>query len=545
MSVQCKPVLRFKHSLGFVLLVLAIGGCATDRTFFKWDKTSKVGATAPSPPAALTVKVVNSSQNTAASRVDTLVSTVSYLRTNVDEKTEGSDDGDDEAVAAGKAGIYDEVAKADSDDKVDSAKGDDNGKSGKTTDLVESLPSLATTELSVESCVQLALEAHPKIQAARARVAAATYRIAQARALADPTLNNNFYPIASNAQQVASGRMQNSISLYQQVPWPEKLKAKAAIAIREANMAQAEVETIEREITETVRLAYYELWYADQGIGIVRKNQSLVADLIRASEARYRAGGSQQDVLNAEVERELLKQQQLEFASQRAGAEADLASLLQQSQLLNVSVEPELQLDNLPTQLNELIATAEQCNPELRGLRFQIQRDIQKQRLANLQRYSDLTLGGAYDFMTTGAAISPVADGKDNISFGVGFTLPIYREKIRAGISEASAEITNSAKLRDAEQLSIAGRLRRLLAEIDSLAQQRTLYSTRIIPRAEQALKIATAEYTVGKMTFVQLIENYRELLMYQLQVKRIESSLASRLAQLQRTVGCRNIEFQ
>ncbi len=404
-----------------------------------------------------------------------------------------------------------------------------------TTDLLDGVAS----QLSVETCVQMALAGHPRIAAARYRVQAAMSRVPQASALADPMLNNNFFPIAANAQQNASGRMQNSISLSQQVPWPEKLKAKAAIACREVSIAQAEVSSVQREVTEEVQLAYYELWYSDQGLRILKENQQLTADLIRASEGRYRAGGSQQDVINAELQRERLTQQQLELLSKRAASQAELAALMQHPQSLVVTVEPELSTTQLPARLDELVGLAEQCNPELRGLGFQIQRNIQRQRLASLQRYSDLQFSGGYDFMTKGAAISPVADGVDNISFGVGFSLPIYRNKINAGISESIAELANSARLREAEQLSIAGRLRRLLSEIDALDQQRTLYIERIIPRAVQALQISLTEYTVGKTTFVQLTDNYTELLMYRLQVAKLESTLASRVAQLQRTVGC------
>lgn len=397
----------------------------------------------------------------------------------------------------------------------------------------------SSSQLSVDDCVRIALASHPKLVAARARVVAAQNRVPQAKALADPTLDNTFWPIQSNSLQTAGGRMQNQIGIAQQVPWPEKLRAKAAIACREVQIAQAETQSIEREIAEAVRLAYYEVWFADRGSKIIRENQDLVADLIRVSEARYRTGGSQQDILNAEIERERLQQQLLELASQRAAAEAELAAQLQQPQSLVIAVDEVLALDDLPTQLDLLIAEAERCNPELRGLAFQIQRDIQKQRLANLQRLPDFQLGTQYGFMTRNNALSPVADGNDMLNFTVGMTLPVWGNKIRGGINEAAAEKVSTANLRHSERLTIEGRLRRLLAEIDALDQQRELYNERIIPRSQQALQISLAEYTVGKTSFVQLTDNYRELLLFQLQVVRIESSLAGHLAQLQRTVGC------
>jgi outer membrane protein, heavy metal efflux system len=403
------------------------------------------------------------------------------------------------------------------------------------TDSPGGIPSL----LSVESCVQTALAGHPEIIAARYRVQAAQNRVPQAKSLEDPMLGNMFFPIPNNALQTAGGRMQNTIGLSQTIPWPEKLKARAAIACQDVHIAQAEVESIQREIAEAVRLAYYEVWFAQRGTEILTDNRELVDDLIQVAEARYKAGGSQQDVLNAEIQRERLNQQLLELASGRAAAEAELAAYLQQPQTLSIQTEADLNLDDLPTQLDALVALAEQCNPELKGIGFQIQRDLQNQRLANLQRYSDFQLGAQYGFMTRSQAISPVADGIDNISFSVGMTLPIYRNKIRGGINEAAAKRASTARLRQAEQLTIEGRLRRLLSEIDALDQQRTLYRERIIPRADRALEIALSEYTVGKTTFVQLTENYTELLIHRLQVVKLESTLASRLAQLERTVGC------
>ncbi len=147
------------------------------------------------------------------------------------------------------------------DESAASSKPPEDSRSSDFTTLgvVAAEPYTNATSLSVESCVRMAGQSHPKVAAARARVVAAQNRIPQARALADPMLNNNFFPIVSNAQQTASGRMQNSISLTQAVPWPEKLKAKEAIAAREVCIAQAEVESIEREIAEMVRLAYYEI----------------------------------------------------------------------------------------------------------------------------------------------------------------------------------------------------------------------------------------------------------------------------------------------
>ena len=351
-----------------------------------------------------------------------------------------------------------------------------------------------------------------------------------------------FWPIANNAQQLASGRMTNQLSLSQTVPWPEKLRAQAKVAAREVGMAQAEMREIEREIAESVRLAYYEVWFSGQAYRIVNENRKLAEQIVKIAQNRFRSGGSQQDVIRAELEVEKREQQLLELKQQLEVAQADLATLVQQPLELSIETTQKLPLNDVDTQIDRLLATAEQCSPTLQGLGWQVQRDLQKQRLASLQKYPDLTYGVQYGMMSTSQAISPVADGIDNISFSVGSTIPIWKKKIQAGVCQAASERNSSTKLYQSERNTIAGRLRRLIQQADSLNKQRTLYAEKLIPRAEQAFEISQSEYIVGKISFVQLIDNYSEVLMFRVEVVRIEASLAGVLAQIERTVGCETI---
>jgi outer membrane protein, heavy metal efflux system len=423
-----------------------------------------------------------------------------------------------------------ETATAEEMDKLKTADKDETPDD----ELSEQKPTLGVDEL-----VQMAIAVHPKIQAARSRIAAAQFRIPQASALPDPLAETLFWPIANNAQQLAGGRMANQLSLAQTVPWPEKLRAQAEVAAREVGMAQAEMREIEREIVESVRLAYYEVWYSGHAYGIVHENRKLAEQIVEIAQNRLRAGGSQQDVIRAVLEVEKRDQQLLELNRQFEVAQADLATLIQQPLDLSIETTQDLPASDVTTQLDTLLATAEQCNPALQSLAWQIQRDLQKQRLATLQNYPDLTYGVQYGMMSSSQATSPVADGIDNISFSVGTTLPIWKKKIQAGICQAAWERSSSSQLRQSEWNSIAGRLRRLVQQAHSLDRQRALYVEKMIPRAEQAFEISRSEYTVGKISFVQLIDNFSEVLMFRVEAARIEATLAGVLAQIERTVGC------
>jgi len=234
-----------------------------------------------------------------------------------------------------------------------------------------------STQQSVDYFVQVARGNHPKIQAARQRVSAANNVIPQVTALPDPMFNNTFWPIQDQALQTAGGRMAHQFGLQQGVPWPEKLRTKGAIASQEFQMAQAEVERVEREITEAVRLANFEVWYATRAIAIIAETRDLVDELTKVAEARYMSGGTQQDVLRAELESDRLDDQLVTLTKQKQVAQADLAALVQQPATLMPETTEELSLVNVPEQLDGLLSLAEQCSPELRVIASEIQRDRQ------------------------------------------------------------------------------------------------------------------------------------------------------------------------
>ena len=290
-------------------------------------------------------------------------------------------------------------------------------------------------------------------------------------------------------------------------------------------------------------MAYYELWLADELIRIIDDNKLLVTDLITISEARYKTGGSQHDVLRAELEGDKLEDQLITLRRQKEQARADLGTLVRQPVHLMPVAFNQLAVNNAAPQLDQLIASAEQCNPILQGLAAEIARDRAKETLACTQKYPDFQLGLGYSIISDDTnVISPVANGHDNINFTLGVTLPIWRDKINAGIREAAHARTSTTNRREAERDKLRGQLRRQLAAADAAIERLSLFRDRLIPRTKNTLEIATADYQGKKTDFTDLIDIYQELLAYQVQVARTKATLASSLARIERTVGCGGI---
>ena len=392
---------------------------------------------------------------------------------------------------------------------------------------------------SVEYFVGIAVSGNPRIRAARARVAAASNRVPQAEALEDPLLSNSFYPISDQALQTAAGRAGNTLALAQKYPWPEKRWTKGAIADRETQIAAAKLAQAELEVEEMVRLAYYELWFADRAIKITDDNRQIAAELVNLAEARNAAGGSQQDILRAQLQLDALDNRLIELRRQKAVAQADLAALVQQPGMMGIEPTDEIDIAQVPERLDALFAAAQECSPRLRERRWAVSRDRQKQELACLGKYPDLVVGAGWQTITESAAVSPVANGHDNVNFMVGITLPIWRDRINAAIREASAEVVASNRdFTDARDDSFR-QIRRLSEQAYAADEQVRLYNDRILPRAKRALQLASAEYRGRQVDFGEVASGFTEVLMFELQVVRAQATLAGTIAQLHRAIGC------
>ena len=430
------------------------------------------------------------------------------------------------------------LAKVGEDDSADENAKKDEEEADEQLPLPDVISDLAGRQ-SVEYFVDIALSVHPRIRAARARVAAASNRAPQVSSLDDPVLSNNFYPISDQALQTAAGRAGNTLSLTQKYPWPEKRWTKAAIANRETQMAAAKVSQVEQEIEEMVRLAYYELWFADQAIRITEQNREIGAELVKLAEARNAAGGSQQDVLRAQLQLDSLDDRLITIRRQKAVAQADLAALIGAPATMGIEPVEVVNVDGIPRQIEALFAAAIECNPRLRERQWAVSRDRQKKQLACLQRYPDFTLGAGWQTITESDAVAGAANGHDNVNFMVGLTLPIWRERIDAGIREASANVTASSREFTGARDDTFRQIRRLSEQAYAADQQLRLYNDRILPRAKRALQLASADYRGGLVDFGEVADGFTEVLMFELQVARNTATLAGALAQINRTVGC------
>ena len=103
-----------------------------------------------------------------------------------------------------------------------------------------------------------------------------------------------------------------------------------------------------------------------------------------------------------------------------------------------------------------------------------------------------------------------------------------------------SAEASTIASSRRYDSLKDATieEVTELFTKAESHADMLVLFIEDILPKAEQTLEVSSQAYAVGDVDFLQLLDNWRQLLRYELGRERLESDLRQTLADLEQVVG-------
>jgi len=128
-------------------------------------------------------------------------------------------------------------------------------------------------------------------------------------------------------------------------------------------------------------------------------------------------------------------------------------------------------------------------------------------RVAHKAKVPDFSAGIEADVKAYPVMVRP--------SFGV--SLPIWRDKIAAQISEAQADKRAAQARLSAEQIMLAVEFAEKTFMFRESSRNLALLLERLLPKARQSLDVAQSGYVSGKVDFLDLLDAQRTLLEFQL----------------------------
>lgn len=387
-----------------------------------------------------------------------------------------------------------------------------------------------------EDYVKLALARNPSILAARRRVERMAEEIPQVTSLDDPMLQVS--PPVGSMPETAAGMVGVMTMVSQQLPFPGKLDTRGRIAAQEAAMAQRELESEKLAVAADVRRAYWSLYLTQRQIEVSSGNRELLSQLHRVAMSKYEAGtASQQDVLRASVELSDLDNQIITLRQRQRAAKGMLNSLMDRGVDAPLPVPSEAKLSEVSLKLDELLAEAAKSNPRLRRAHDNIEAYRQRLKLARLNRWPDLNVSLTYNTVDR-SDMAPMSNGKDQWWFGFGVNLPIWQGRrdaeergALAGVMEGVAELT-------AAQNRLAFETQDAMLKVETQQRSAILFRDVIIPRTQQAAAVSQSAYQAGTSDFLTLVENWRQVLSFELMYHQSVTEMQQNLAQLQQVIG-------
>jgi cobalt-zinc-cadmium efflux system outer membrane protein len=295
----------------------------------------------------------------------------------------------------------------------------------------------------------------------------------------------------------------------------------------------------ELDVIEKIKRAYYQLYFIEQAITITDQDQEQLKLIARIVDRRYTVERkvSQQDVLRLEVEISRLETELVRLRQQLESGQAALARLLHVSPETELRALDALPPEQIPQDIDLLYRQAITVRPELQAQLATIAKDRTAADRARLNYFPDVTLGLTW-IDTANAGISPVTNGRDAFLLSAGVNLPIYKKRLNAAVRESEAAAVAGAREYDSLKDQTMQEVKDLFSQATSQQELLRLFSDDIIPKSEQALDQSIQSYQVGEVDFLQMIDNWRQLLRFQIGEKQLEAQLRQSVASLARVVG-------
>lgn len=359
-------------------------------------------------------------------------------------------------------------------------------------------------EFTLESAEALALARDAGIARLQAQSEAYADQAIAGSQLADPKLKfelGNFPTDTFHRRQ--EPMTQVKLGIVQAFPSPGTLDHRGGRLHSLAGAQRAAVAERRLSVLRGVRQTYLELFFQHRAVNILRDNQRLFQQLVEVSEQQYAAGrGTQQDVVQAQLQLSLLEDREAKFLTDLEQAQAEFVLWLGELPA-DFSAEsfpvlpPELSQVEIQALLPDhpLVAVA---NQQLQASGFAV-------ALAEDRYKPDWTLD-----LTYGSRRGDEPGGgnrADFLSAMVMMDLPLFPGKRQdRSLSARKAEQSSARYLREEQLRSLGVQLAVGYAALKRLDERLGLYDERVLKQAELNSEAALKAYQSGLQEFNNLM---------------------------------------
>ncbi len=325
-----------------------------------------------------------------------------------------------------------------------------------------------------------------------------------------------------------------SLLVQQDFPLSGVLGKKKLAAESDAKAAGADVERIALDVERDALLAYLMVVERERMIAVLDEQLTVAKQVVEATLVRLEGGsGNPGDVVRARLDVARL-------TGERSAVEAELiAGQGMLNATLGRTVDASIPKTSLtlpsgdPPDVPKLVKLAIERRPELAVMKFRLEKS-QADVSVMQAMYTPMA------FVRTGPSYT-MAEGP-GLMLMIGFSVPLWREKLSAGVSEAKqmstmvdAELEAMRKMIEGEVASARG----------GVVASRIRFETardKLVPIAKQAVSLQFASYATGQSPLVSVLDAFTMLRMTRMEEVVAEIRLAAAWVRMGRAVGVARI---
>ncbi|MEW6353554.1 MAG: TolC family protein [Pseudomonadota bacterium] len=384
----------------------------------------------------------------------------------------------------------------------------------------------AADPLTLREAEQLALQNDPALPRFNALAQAQQERAVAEGQLPDPQLTVGVQDLPVDTFSRNQDDMtQVQVGVRQTFPAGDTLaqRGKQAAALADAESARAL--DAARKAVQAVRAAWLEAYYQAQAVQLVRQAQKLFAQVADVTQSQYSAGFvTQQDVIGAQLELNLLQDRETGIVAAREAAMAELGKWVGRHQLMR-SLPEELPALTDPG-ARELIETALDAHPSMQVEDALVNAGQRGVDLARAQYKPSWEVDLSYGQRN--------GERADMASALVTIDLPIFTDKRQDRRLAASQQEVYAARYaRDERRRELLHMLESEYAAWTRLGERVDYYEKTVLPQAAQNAASALRAYQANVTPFSDLIRARATELETRLQALRLRVDRAKAQANL------------
>ena len=425
---------------------------------------------------------------------------------------------------------------------------------------------------------------HPELKAKHAEWQALLERVPQVTSLDDPML--------TYTQFLESDQRSFGLRLEQKFPWFGTLRARGDKALAEADAALSRFYAARNEVFAAVKRAYFEYWALGENIKIAEEQAKVIANVEELVKSRYGLGlASQSELFRIEIEKDKVEDLRKGLEQSRASLSARLAAALGREPGEEL---PWPQAADFPPALppeDEVLKAARAANPGVASLRHMMESWDKEAILAKKKGYPDFSVEVGYDDMkdlksyekrmnaalasesakmfaqdapTNGVwpTLGNIAynagkdfylrtpgDVRDDVMVSLKVSLPIWRNRIRAGITEARLMKESVQHDKRRLELALESGAKEAMFGIQDAQRRYTLYKESLITKEYKSYESLLSEYgaqvdtesgaaSAGGASFVDIQDSMKALLEFQMEQVRAARDWQVAAADLEMIMG-------